>query len=77
MQLLNRVTVTKDKLRNRMNLPLLSSIIRIEMSLEEDKICCTQFEPSNEMLNFNSSIYEKITPEEEKEQKELLQHMLD
>ncbi|XP_053595333.1 zinc finger protein 862-like [Microplitis demolitor] len=41
----SRVTATKNKLRNRMNLPLLSSIIRIKMSLDEDGICCTQFEP--------------------------------
>lgn len=61
----SQVTLTKTKLRNRMGLDLLSSILRIKMSLQEDKICCTGFEPKANMLKYNSSIYETNKSAEE------------
>lgn len=68
----SRVTSVKSKLRNRMCLEMLDSILRIKMLLEEKKICCTNFEPTSQMYNYTSEIYkkEKIENEEEFEERE-------
>ncbi|CAG5103821.1 Protein of unknown function, partial [Cotesia congregata] len=74
----SRVTLTKTKLRNRMTLLLLSAILRIKMHLEENGICCTKFEPTDDMLNFNSTIYDKKktdTSEEDENVEELLKNL--
>ncbi|CAG5098065.1 Protein of unknown function [Cotesia congregata] len=74
----SRVTLTKTKLRNRMTLLLLSAILRIKMHLEENGICCTKFEPTGDMLNFNSTIYDKKktdTSEEDENVEELLKNL--
>lgn len=64
----SRVTSTKSKARSRMGLELLSSIIRIKMLLEEDGKCCLQFEPNSDMLQYNSSIYNKYKTSSEEEE---------
>ena len=56
----SRVTSVKTKLRNRLGLELLTSILRIKTSLELTGKCCVAFEPSRAMLNFDSSIYNYI-----------------
>ena len=66
----SRVTSVKTKLRNRMCLELLDSILRVKMILEERKICCTDFQPTSDMFNYNSDIYKK--QEEEVEAEEIL-----
>ena len=54
----SRVTSVKTKLRNRLGLELLTSILRIKTSLVElTGKCCVAFEPSRAMLSFDSSIY--------------------
>lgn len=63
----SRVTMTKTKLRNRMGLELLSSILRIKMTFQERDICCHKFEPTQKMLKYDTSIYCK------KEEIELIQ----
>ncbi|XP_064082888.1 uncharacterized protein LOC135198847 [Macrobrachium nipponense] len=60
----SRVTSVKTKLRNRMGLDLLTSILRIKTSLELNGKCCTGFEPKRSMLNFDSSIYKNEENEE-------------
>lgn len=55
----SRVTSVKTKLRNRMGLDLLTSILRIKTSLELNGKCCSSFEPTKSMLNYDSSIYKK------------------
>ncbi|XP_068225554.1 uncharacterized protein [Palaemon carinicauda] len=60
----SRVTSVKTKLRNRMGLDLLTSILRIKTSLELNGKCCTGFEPKRSMLNFDSSIYKNEKNEE-------------
>ena len=52
----SRVTSVKSKLRNRMGLELLTSILRIKTYLEENGTCCFSFEPPNSMLKYDSSI---------------------
>ena len=63
----SRVTSVKTKLRNRMGLELLTSILRIKTSLELNGKCCSSFEPTKPMLNYDSSIYknEQVDTEEE------------
>jgi len=63
----SRVTSVKTKLRNRMGLELLTSILRIKTSLELNGKCCSSFEPTKSMLNYDSSIYknEQVDTEEE------------
>nr|XP_042909175.1 uncharacterized protein LOC122271550 [Parasteatoda tepidariorum] len=63
-----RVTSTKTKLRNRMGLELLSSILRVKMMFEDRNICCYDFIPSAKMLKFNSSIYHGESSTEENEE---------
>lgn len=53
----SKMTNTKTKLRNKMGLDLLSAILRIKMSFQEQNICCSSFEPNDEMLSFGSDIY--------------------
>ena len=41
-----------------MGLGLLTSILRIKTSLELEGLCCSSFQPAEQMLSFDSSIYE-------------------
>ena len=51
------VAAVKNKARNRMQLDLLSSIIRIKTQLMRSNKCCVDFEQSSEMLkNFSVDI---------------------
>ena len=52
----SRVTSVKNKLRNRMGLDLLTSILRIRTSLQQKG---SSFEPTKSMLNYDSSIYKR------------------
>lgn len=63
----SRVTSVKTKLRNRMGLELLTSILRIKTSLELNGTCCSSFDPTMSMLNYDSSIYknDELDTEEE------------
>ena len=47
----------KNKLRNRMLLPMLNSIVVFRLWLSVCGICCSQFEPTKKIFNFNSEIY--------------------
>lgn len=50
----------KTKLRNRMSMDMLVSLIRIKLHCRVKKICCINFTPTKAMLNlFNDSIYDK------------------
>jgi hypothetical protein len=60
------VTSVKTKLRNRMGLELLSSIIRIKSVLDAKGHCCAKFELTMSMINYNSSIYKNVTIDAEK-----------
>ena len=40
-----------------MGLSLLTSILRIKTSLELQGNCCSSFQPTEQMLSFDSSIY--------------------
>lgn len=73
-RLFSRVTLIKTKLRNRMGLDLLSSILRIKTTLEVNGRCCNTFEPTSDMLRYDSTIYKDIARdrEEEEEEEELL-----
>ena len=61
------VTSVKTKLRNRMGLELLTSILRIKTSLQQKGICCSSFEPTKSMLNYDSSIYNREEGDTEEE----------
>ena len=64
-RMFSRVTSVKTKLRNRMSIKLLSSLLRIKAHLESNKLCCSTFEPSPAMLKFDSSIYKNESGSEE------------
>lgn len=68
----SRVTAVKTKLRNRMGLELLTSILRIKTSLQQKGICCSSFEPTKSMLNYDSSIY-KTEERDTEEESDLLE----
>ena len=56
-RIFSRVGSVKTKLRSRMGLSLLTSILRIKTSLELQGNCCSSFQPTEQMLSFDSSIY--------------------
>ena len=51
------MNIVKNKLRNRMLLPMLNSIVVFRLWLSVCGIWCSQFEPTKKMLQFNSEIY--------------------
>ena len=53
----SRVSILKSKLRNRIGLDLLSSLLRVNTMVESSGNCCTNFEPTKEMP-FNRSMYD-------------------
>jgi hypothetical protein len=63
------MNIIKSKLRNKMMLQLLNSIVTIKFHFFVNKICCSEFEPSQEMLQrFNARMYSNessITENEE------------
>jgi len=55
------VTLVKTKSRNRMNLPLLDSIVTIRSALHFQEKCCKDFAAAKEMLElFNNKMYEEL-----------------
>ncbi|OAF63831.1 hypothetical protein A3Q56_08463 [Intoshia linei] len=52
-----RLAHIKSKCRNRMNIDMLSSLIRIKTTLEVYETSCDKYEPTAEMLSYNLSIY--------------------
>ena len=56
-RIFSRVGSVKTKLRSRMGLNLLTSILRIKTSLKLQGNCCSSFQPTEQMLSFDSSIY--------------------
>ena len=65
----SQVALLKTKTRNRMKLPLLEALIRINLHLKLDGKCCTDFTVTESMLEkFNSSMYNESTEEEEQEE---------
>lgn len=63
----SRVTSVKSKLRNRMGLELLTSILRIKTYLEEKGTCCASFDPPKSMLKYDSSIYKDVVVDGEED----------
>lgn len=62
------MTIVKNKLRNRMLLPMLVAIIRIRVHLKVYGHCCPDYEPTRHMLDlFHSKMYEKIEMEKDKQ----------
>ena len=59
-RIFSRVGSVKTKLRSRMGLGLLTSILQIKTSLELEGLCCSSFQPAEQMLSFDSSIYEDV-----------------
>ena len=53
----SRVTPVKTKLRNKMEIELLTSILRIKAHVEINVGCCLFFQPTAAMVDFNSSSY--------------------
>ena len=72
----SRVTSVKTKLRNRLGLELLTSILRIKTSLELTGKCCVAFEPSRTMLSFDSSIYNYKQEESGENEEELVNELI-
>lgn len=64
---------TKTRLRNRMQYELLDSLLRVINYMNVNKICCTSFTPSKEMLNkFNShTMYSKQDDDNDCDEKEV------
>ncbi|XP_015121235.1 uncharacterized protein LOC107044020 [Diachasma alloeum] len=66
------MTIVKNKLKNRMLLPMLVAIIRIKVHLRVYGHCCHDYEPTRHMLDlFNSKLYEKNAMEKNKQGEEL------
>lgn len=63
----SKVTSVKTKLRNKMGLELLTSLLRIKTSLQQKGICCSSFEPPQSMLKYDSSIYKQELENTEEE----------
>ena len=57
----------KTRLRNKMGLELLTSILRIKGHLEENGTCCFSFEPPNSMLKYDASQYKNEVTDAEEE----------
>ena len=72
----SRVTSVKTKLRNRLGLELLTSILRIKTSLELTGKCFVGFEPSRAMLSFDSSIYNYKQKESGENEEELVNELI-
>ncbi|KAE8739290.1 hypothetical protein FOCC_FOCC015213 [Frankliniella occidentalis] len=54
-RLFSILTVVKNKLRNKMGMEMVEAILRVRFHLQAKGICCTQFEPTEEMLRlFNA-----------------------
>lgn len=55
----------KDKKRNKLQLSMLDSLLRLSVHLKTFNKCCTDFEVSRDMLNrFTSNIYENFSSDE-------------
>lgn len=49
-RLFSQMNVVKTKLRNRMGLKMLNAILTIRAGLKRQEICCSEFEPSENLL---------------------------
>jgi hypothetical protein len=68
-RIFSHVTAVKSKLRNRMNLQMLDSIVRIRTNLAFQDKCCTKFQVTAKMLElFSSDMYVSKTTEENSEE---------
>lgn len=53
------MNIIKSKIRNKINLPLLDSVLRIKFYFLAKNICCKDFIPTKDMCNrFNVNIYD-------------------
>ena len=57
-RIFSRVSSDRTKSQSRMGLGLLAFILRIKTSLELEGLSCSSFQPTEQMLSFDSSIYE-------------------
>ncbi|KNC20862.1 hypothetical protein FF38_13275 [Lucilia cuprina] len=57
------MNLTKTKIRNKMQYELLEALLRLNINITNNSVCCEKFEPSPEMLKlFNSNtMYNKIS----------------
>lgn len=77
-QAFSQVSIVKNKLRNRLNVNMLSALMILRTQLTWRAQCCKSFEPSKGMLrDFNANMYESGGSREELDSDEIVSALAD